>query len=79
MKTEQFQAMPQCVLDARVPFVWVTADEAYGQVKRLRYWLEHPGPQVPATKVDDTVITARGADVRGDVLAAGPPPPWPPR
>ncbi|MFI6728497.1 hypothetical protein NRF20_03050 [Streptomyces sp. R-74717] len=47
MKTEQFQAMPQRVLDALGPFVWVAADEAYGQVKRLRCWLERPGPHVP--------------------------------
>ncbi|MCX4791120.1 MULTISPECIES: hypothetical protein [unclassified Streptomyces] len=73
METEQFQTMPRRVLDARVPFVWVTADEAYGQVNRLRYWLEHPDPNVPATKVDDTVITARGAEARGDVPAVGPP------
>jgi hypothetical protein len=26
--------------EAEVPFAWITADEAYGQVKYLRAWLE---------------------------------------
>jgi hypothetical protein len=27
-------------MDAGAPFAWVTADEAYGQAKYLRVWLE---------------------------------------
>jgi hypothetical protein len=33
-KIEHFQAKLQRALDAKAPFAWVTADEAYGQVKR---------------------------------------------
>ncbi|WP_131743466.1 IS701 family transposase [Actinomadura roseirufa] len=33
-------AMLARAVEARVPFGWVTADEAYGQVGRLRLWLE---------------------------------------
>ncbi|GAA3368283.1 hypothetical protein GCM10020367_06030 [Streptomyces sannanensis] len=62
-KIEQFHVMIQRALDAKVSFVWVTADEAYGQVERLRYWLEQRGvAHLLATKVNDTVITTRGAD-----------------
>ncbi|MFG2881151.1 IS701 family transposase [Streptomyces sp. NPDC048297] len=70
-KVEHFQAMLQRALDAEVPFAWVTADEAYGQVKRLRRWLEEQGAaHVLATKVNDTVITTRGGDARVDQLVA---------
>lgn len=37
------QLMIERALDARIPFGWVTADEAYGQVGRLRMWLESRG------------------------------------
>ncbi|PBC66239.1 SRSO17 transposase [Streptomyces sp. TLI_235] len=71
-KIEHFQAMLQRALDAEVPFAWVTADEAYGQVKRLRYWMEQRSvAHVLATKVNDTVITVRGGDTRVDALVAG--------
>ena len=41
-----------------MPFAWVTADEAYGQVKYLRVWLEeHDCRYVLATNRNDTVIT----------------------
>jgi SRSO17 transposase len=70
-KIEHFQAMLQRALDAKVPFAWVTADQAYGQVKRLRYWLEQRTvAHVLATKVNDTVITTRGGDARVDTLVA---------
>lgn len=32
-KNEHFRLMLQRAVDAGVPFAWVTADEAYGQVK----------------------------------------------
>ncbi|WP_435858239.1 IS701 family transposase [Streptomyces olivaceoviridis] len=71
-KIEHFQAMLQRALDAKVPFAWVTADEAYGQVKRVRYRLEQRAvAHVLATKVNDTVITTRGAEARVDALVAG--------
>lgn len=42
-KPELAQTMIERALDAGIPFGWVTADEAYGQVGRLRMWLESRG------------------------------------
>ena len=42
-KPELAQRMIERALDAEVPFGWVTADEAYGQVGQLRMWLESRG------------------------------------
>ena len=68
-KNEHFKWMLQRAIDAEVPFAWVTADEAYGQVKHLRLWLEERRiAHVLATKVNDTVATVGGADARVDVL-----------
>lgn len=39
-KIEHAKAMVARALAARVPFAWLTADEAYGQAKSLRSWLE---------------------------------------
>lgn len=70
-KNEHFRWMLQRAIDAGVPFAWVTADEAYGQVKHLRCWLEERGvAYVLATKVNDTVVTTRWADARVDALIA---------
>ncbi|MFY1676005.1 IS701 family transposase [Streptomyces sp. WMMC905] len=70
-KNEHFRLMVQRVLDAGVPFAWVTADEAYGQVKHTRFWLEQRHvAHVLATKVNDTVITAGWAERRVDALIA---------
>ncbi|MFC8016433.1 IS701 family transposase [Streptomyces cinereoruber] len=70
-KNEHFRWMLQRAIDARIPFAWVTADEAYGQVKHLRFWLEERRvAHVLATKVNDTVITVRWAEVRVDELIA---------
>src|SRR4051794_2590436 len=45
-------------LNARVPADWLTADEVYGQDKRLRVWCEaHQLPYVLATRSNDTVAT----------------------
>jgi SRSO17 transposase len=68
-------AMLDRALAAGVPFSWVTADEAYGQVKYLRVWLEqHDCPYVLATRCNDTLVPADSslglADVRADVLIA---------
>ena len=68
-------AMLERAFAAGVTFSWVTADEAYGQVKYLRVWLEqHDAPYVLATKRNDTLITA-GPDFgfveqRADALIA---------
>jgi SRSO17 transposase len=69
-------AMLERAFAAGVPFSWVTADEAYGQVKYLRVWLEqHDAPYVLATKRNDTLITAGPgfglAEQRADELIAG--------
>ena len=42
-KPELAQSMIERALDAGVPFGWVTGDEAYGQVGKLRLWLESKG------------------------------------
>ncbi|MFF4675103.1 IS701 family transposase [Streptomyces sp. NPDC001279] len=70
-KNEHFRWMLQRAIDAGVPFAWVTADEAYGQVKHLRVWLEQRGVgYVLATRVNDTVITSGWREVRVDGLVA---------
>jgi SRSO17 transposase len=72
-------AMLERAFTAGVPFSWVTADEAYGQVKYLRIWLEqHDAAYVLATKRNDTLIPAGPefstsfgfADQRADTLIA---------
>ncbi|WP_421097777.1 IS701 family transposase [Rhodococcus sp. As11] len=42
-KPELAQTMIERALDAGIPFGWVTGDEAYGQVGKLRLWLESKG------------------------------------
>ncbi|QFR01738.1 IS701 family transposase [Streptomyces phaeolivaceus] len=70
-KNEHCKWMLQRAVDAGIPFAWVTADEAYGQVKHLRVWLEERRiAHVLATKVNDTVTTADGGDARVDQLVA---------
>ena len=70
-KNEHFRWMLQRAIDAAVPFAWVTADEAYGQVKHARAWLEARRiAHVLATKVNDTVITTGWAETRVDDLVA---------
>ncbi|MFE7311520.1 IS701 family transposase [Streptomyces sp. NPDC057555] len=70
-KIEHFMWMLQRALDARVPFAWVTADEAYGQAKHLRAWLEAQRiAHVLATNVNDTVVTTSWGQERVDALIA---------
>lgn len=38
-KNELGHAMLERAIQAGIPFGWVTADEAYGQVSRLRMWI----------------------------------------
>ena len=57
-KPELARRMLQRALDAGVPVGWLTADEVYGQDKRLRVWCEQHGlPYVLATRSNDTVAT----------------------
>jgi SRSO17 transposase len=73
-KPRQAMAMLARAFDAGVPFSWVTADEAYGQVKYLRVWLEeHDAAYVLATKRNDTLITITGGQARADDLIAAMP------
>jgi len=68
-KPRQAMAMLQRAFAAGVPFGWVTADEAYGQVKYLRVWLEqHDAPYVLATKCNDTLITTDAGQCRAEEL-----------
>jgi len=70
-KTEHFKQMLRRAIDAGVPFAWVTADEAYGQAKHLRVWLEERRiAHVLAVKVNDTVTTSCGEQARVDDLIA---------
>jgi SRSO17 transposase len=71
-KPRHAQRMIERALAAGVPFAWVTADEAYGQVKYLRVWLEDRDvAHVLATRCNDTVSTATGREARVDELIAG--------
>ena len=57
-KPELARSMLQRTLDAGVAAGWLTADELYGQDKRLRVWCEqHRLPYVLATRSNDTVAT----------------------
>jgi SRSO17 transposase len=70
-KNEHFKWMLQRAIDAGVPFAWVTADEAFGQVRHLRAWLEERAvAHVLATKVNDTVATVHGTGAQVDQLIA---------
>jgi SRSO17 transposase len=64
------QAMLARAIDAGVPFAWFTADEAYGQAKFLRAWLEKRDVSyVMAIRRSDT-FTINGAEQRADALIA---------
>jgi SRSO17 transposase len=70
-KPRQAMEMLDRAFDAGVPFGWVTADEAYGQVKYLRVWLEErDAAYVVSTKVNDLLITTDGRESRADTLIA---------
>ncbi len=71
-KPRQAMAMLTRAFEAGVPFAWITADEAYGQVKYLRAWLEeHDAAYVLATKVNDLLTTTEGNERRADELITG--------
>ena len=59
-------------LEAGAPAGWLTADEIYGQDKRLRVWCEEHGlPYVLATRSNDTVATVDWRQRRVRALIAG--------
>lgn len=71
-KPRQAMAMIGRAIEAGVPFAWVTADEACGQVKYLRAWLEErDAAYVLATKRNDTMITTGAGESRIEDLVAG--------
>jgi SRSO17 transposase len=64
-------AMLGRAFDAGVPFSWVTGDEAYGQVKYLRTWLEErDAAYVLATRCDDDMLSPTQGAGRADALVA---------
>jgi hypothetical protein len=66
-KPRQAMAMLERAFTAGIRFGWITADEAYGQVKYLRVWLEeHGAAHVLCTKRNDTLITTTGGEARAD-------------
>ncbi|MFJ3206189.1 IS701 family transposase [Streptomyces sp. NPDC086989] len=70
-KTEHFKSMLIRAVEAGVPFAWVTADEAYGQSKSLRCWMEQRAiSHVMCVKTSDTVITRGMGERRVDDLVA---------
>jgi SRSO17 transposase len=72
-KPRQAQAMISRAIDAGVPFAWFTADEAYGQAKYLRAWLEDQDVfHVVAIRRSDTFTTSAG-EQRADALVAAAP------
>jgi SRSO17 transposase len=70
-KPRQAQAMLERAIEARVPFGWFTADEAYGQNPGLRGWLEGQDiAYVMATRRDDEVPSGLRTTTRVDELTA---------
>src|SRR3712207_3414671 len=70
-KPELARRMLTRALDAGVPAGWLTADELYGQDKRLRVWCEQHGlPYVLATRSNDTVATVDWRQRRARALIA---------
>src|SRR3954471_11666545 len=70
-KPELARRMLGRALEAGVPAGWLTADEIYGQDKRLRVWCEqHELPYALATRSNDTVATVDWGQRRGGALIA---------
>lgn len=69
-KPQLLQAMIERAIAARVPFAWVTADEAYGDNGPLRRFLEEQGfGYVPVVACHHQITTGAGK-VRADAVAA---------
>lgn len=70
-KPLQAQIMLERAVEARVPFAWFTADEAYGQNPGLRMWCEQQDiAYVMATRCDDEVASGLHTTTRVDELIA---------
>jgi SRSO17 transposase len=76
-KPRQAQAMLSRAIEAGVPFAWFTADEAYGQAKYLRAWLEERDVfHVLAIRRSDTFTTSTGEQRADTLIAAAPSRSW---
>ena len=76
-KPQLAQQMLARALDARVPFSWFTADEAYGQATYLHAWLEERDVSyVLAIKRNDTLATPDGKHRADALIAALPARAW---
>lgn len=77
-KPRMAMSMLRRLIEAGVPFGWVSADEVYGQAKYLRAWLEEQGiAYVLATRCDDDVPGREWLSwVRMDELAGLPARKW---
>jgi SRSO17 transposase len=71
-KPEQARSMLERAVEAKVPFTWFTADEAYGQNPGLREWLEEQDiAYVMATRRDHQVASGLHACTAVEDLIAG--------
>ncbi|KXK60122.1 DDE endonuclease [Micromonospora rosaria] len=77
-KVQMARTMLARALDAGVPVGWVTMDEAYGQSKSLRVWLERRDVAyvVATRRNDDMVTTTMGAARADELIAALPARAW---
>ncbi|MGW0504067.1 IS701 family transposase [Micromonospora sp. NPDC003241] len=77
-KVQMARTMLARALDSGVPVGWVTMDEAYGQSKSLRVWLEHRdvGYVVATRRNDDMITTTMGRARADDLIAALPAQAW---
>lgn len=72
-KPEQLRAMLERAIAAKVPFAWTSADEAYGQNRELRSWMQGEDLHyVMATKCNDVVDSTDGPRTVKDLVAAVP-------
>ena len=68
-KPEQAKSMLERAVEAKVPFAWFTADEAYGQNRKLRQWCEEQDiAYVMATRKDHEVPSGLHTTTRVDEL-----------
>jgi SRSO17 transposase len=68
-KPQQAKSMLERAVQARVPFAWFTADEAYGQNRELRDWCEQADiAYVMATRKDHEVPSGLHTSTRVDEL-----------
>jgi SRSO17 transposase len=67
-KLELARQMVQRVIDARTPFGWFAADEAYGQNTALRHWLEDQHVSYVLAVPKSQAVAGDAGKSRADVL-----------